>query len=176
MFLAHSVDNQTRNYDTKCPNHHPSLSTLRSKGLSRSKMKWWAIYANLPTNATVKIWELSLLFDPTFFLHINAFRSEVNPSVLLLEKRKASTLSLRAVDIRKLCVHCHDVCNIASSTCISVNYVEISLNVITSNVHKTVASYKTVQPFCSDVVVHNVNVISSPTCKVVSWAYFLRIL
>ena len=35
-----------------------------------------------------------------------------------------------------------------------------------SNVHKTVVSYKTVQSFCSDVVVQNVNVISSPICKV----------
>ena len=41
-----------------------------------------------------------------------------------------------------------------------------SLNIIRSNVHKTVASYKTVQSLCSDVVVQNVNVISSPTCKV----------
>ena len=39
-FLAPSADKQTRNYDTECPNHHPSLSTPRSKGLSRSKMKW----------------------------------------------------------------------------------------------------------------------------------------
>ena len=38
-FLAPSADKQTRNYDTKCSNHHPFLSTLRSKGLSRSKMK-----------------------------------------------------------------------------------------------------------------------------------------
>ena len=29
-----SADKQTRNYDTECSNHHPSLSTLRSKGLS----------------------------------------------------------------------------------------------------------------------------------------------
>ena len=43
-FLAPSSDKQTRNYDTECSNHHPSLSTLRSKGLNRSKMKWWAIY------------------------------------------------------------------------------------------------------------------------------------
>ena len=43
---------------------------------------------------------------------------------------------------------------------------EIPLNVIRSNVHKTVVSYKTVQSLCSDVVVQNVNVISSPTCKV----------
>ena len=39
-FLAPSADKQTRNYDTECSNHHPSLSTLRPKGLSRSKMKW----------------------------------------------------------------------------------------------------------------------------------------
>ena len=39
-FLVPSADKQTRNYDTEYSNHHPSLSTLRSKGLSRSKMKW----------------------------------------------------------------------------------------------------------------------------------------
>ena len=43
-FLAPSADKQTRNYDTECSNHHPTLSTLRSKGLSRSKMKWRGIY------------------------------------------------------------------------------------------------------------------------------------
>ena len=32
--------------------------------------------------------------------------------------------------------------------------------------HKTVVSYKTVQSFCSDVAVQNVNVTSSPICKV----------
>ena len=72
----------------------------------------------------------------------------------------------RTVNVGKLCVHCHDVCNIAPPTFISVNYDEIPLNVIRSNVHKTVVSYKTVQSLCSDVVVQNVNVISSPTCKV----------
>ena len=41
--LAPFADKQTRNYDTKYSNHYPSLSTLRPKGLSRSKMKWWAI-------------------------------------------------------------------------------------------------------------------------------------
>ena len=39
-FLAPSADKQTRNYDTECSNHHPSLSTLRPKGLSNSMMKW----------------------------------------------------------------------------------------------------------------------------------------
>ena len=39
-FLAPSANKKTRNYDTECSNHHPSLSTLRPKGLSRSMMKW----------------------------------------------------------------------------------------------------------------------------------------
>ena len=39
-FLAPPTDNQTRNYDPDCSNHHPSISTLRSKGPSRSKIKW----------------------------------------------------------------------------------------------------------------------------------------
>ena len=39
-FLASSADKQTRNYDTECSNHHLPVSILRSKGLSRSKMKW----------------------------------------------------------------------------------------------------------------------------------------
>ena len=39
-FLAPSADNKTCNYDTEYSNHRPSLSTLRSKGLSRSKMRW----------------------------------------------------------------------------------------------------------------------------------------
>ena len=30
-----------------CSNHHPSLSTLRSKRLSSSKRKWWAIYTQI---------------------------------------------------------------------------------------------------------------------------------
>ena len=54
-FLAPSADKQTRNYDTEWSNHHPSLSTLRSKGLSRSKMKWWAIYTNLPVDVIVRL-------------------------------------------------------------------------------------------------------------------------
>ena len=54
-FLAHSTDKQTHNYDTEDSNHHPSLSTLRSKGLSHSKMKWGAIYTNLPVNVIVRL-------------------------------------------------------------------------------------------------------------------------
>ena len=37
----------------ECSNHHPSLSTLRSKGLSRIKMKWGA--TNLRVNAIVRL-------------------------------------------------------------------------------------------------------------------------
>ena len=38
--LAPSADKETCKYDTECSNSHPSLSTQKSKGLSRSKMKW----------------------------------------------------------------------------------------------------------------------------------------
>ena len=69
----------------------------------------------------------------------------------------------------KLHVHGHDVCNIAPPTCISVNFVEIPLNFIRSNIHKTVILYKTVQSLCSDVVVQNVNVIPLVACEVVSF-------
>ena len=54
-FLAFSADKQTSNYDTECSNHHPSLTTLRLKELSRSKIKWWATYTNLPVNAIDKL-------------------------------------------------------------------------------------------------------------------------
>ena len=53
-FLAPSSEKQTRNYDIECSNHHPSLSTLSPKGLSRSKMKWLAIYTNLPVDVIVR--------------------------------------------------------------------------------------------------------------------------
>ena len=39
LFLASSDDKQTHNYDLEWSNQHPSLSTLKSKGLSRSNMK-----------------------------------------------------------------------------------------------------------------------------------------
>ena len=54
-FLAPSADKQPCNYDIECSNHHPSLSTLRPKSLSRTKMKWWAVYPNLPVDAIVKL-------------------------------------------------------------------------------------------------------------------------
>ena len=49
MVLAPSSDKQTRNYDTECSNHYPSLSILRSKGLNRSKMKYIFVYLCLLT-------------------------------------------------------------------------------------------------------------------------------
>ena len=39
-FLALSADKQTHNYYRECSNHHPSLSTLKPKRSSHSKMKW----------------------------------------------------------------------------------------------------------------------------------------
>ena len=54
-FLAPSADKETRKYDIERSNHHPSLSTLRPKGLSRSKMKWWAIGTNLPMDVIVRL-------------------------------------------------------------------------------------------------------------------------
>ena len=54
-FLAPSADKQTRKYDIERSNHHPSLSILRPKGLSRSKMKWLAIYRNLARHVIVRL-------------------------------------------------------------------------------------------------------------------------
>ena len=47
-FLAPSADKQTRSYDTECSDDHLILLILRKKGLSHSKMKWIAVYTNLP--------------------------------------------------------------------------------------------------------------------------------
>ena len=54
-FLAPYSNMQIRNYETVCSNHHSPSSTLRSKGLSCSKMKWWTIYTSLPVNAIVRL-------------------------------------------------------------------------------------------------------------------------
>ena len=54
-FLAPSVDKQTRDYDIEFSNHHPSVSTVRPKGFSRSKVKWWGICLNLPVDAIVRL-------------------------------------------------------------------------------------------------------------------------
>ena len=54
-FLPSSAAKQTRNYDIECSNHHPLLSNVRRKGLSNSKMKWWAIYTNWPVDVKVRL-------------------------------------------------------------------------------------------------------------------------
>ena len=54
-FLAPSAYKQTRNYDIECSNHHRFLSTLRLKKLSQSKMKWWAIYKNIPVGVIIRL-------------------------------------------------------------------------------------------------------------------------
>ena len=53
--LAPSADEPTGNYDIECSNDLPSLSTIRPRQLSRSKMKWWAIYTNLPMDVMVRL-------------------------------------------------------------------------------------------------------------------------
>ena len=55
MFLAASADKETHNYDIDCSNNRHSLWSRTSKGLSCSKMKWWAIYADLPVNAIARL-------------------------------------------------------------------------------------------------------------------------
>ena len=49
--LVTSAGKQTRSYNTDCSKYNHFLSTLRWKGLSRSKRNWWAIYTDLPVNA-----------------------------------------------------------------------------------------------------------------------------
>ena len=54
-FLALSAAKKTRDCDAECKYHRCSLSTLMLKGLSGSKIKWWAIYTNLPVNAIIRL-------------------------------------------------------------------------------------------------------------------------
>ena len=86
-----------------------------------------------------------------------------------------STMLRRTGNVRELRVHCHDVCNINPPTYISVNCVEIPMNIIRSDIHKTIVSYNTVQSFFSDVVAQNVNVISSTICKVLCFKKHHRV-
>ena len=69
-FLAPPVDKQTRKYNIECSNHHPSLSTLRPKGLSPSNMKWGAICTNSAVDVIVRLAHLrsgDSQFQVTFF-------------------------------------------------------------------------------------------------------------
>ena len=127
------------------------------------------ISANISKPVLVTASTVSVISDVTM-QSVNVTRVPVCRCVSKKQRKtffyQHSTMLRRTVNVCKLRVHCHDVCNINPRTYISVNCVEIPMNIIRSNVHKTVVSYKTVQSFCSDVVVQNVNVISSPTCKV----------
>ena len=49
-FLAPSADKKTHNHNKQSSNHHPSLSILRPRGLSRRKIKYRVISTNLPVN------------------------------------------------------------------------------------------------------------------------------
>ena len=112
------------------------------------------ISANISEPVLVTASTVSVISDVTM-QSVNVTSVPVCRSVCKNERQiffyQPSTLLLRAVNVCKVRVHCYDVCNIAPPTCISVNCVEIPLNVIRSNVHETVVSYKTVQSFCSDV-------------------------
>ena len=79
-FLASSTDKQTLTYEAECSNHHPSLSILRSKGLSLSKMKWWAIYTNLPVSAIVR------LPQPHILSLYNAYTHWFHAHILICKK------------------------------------------------------------------------------------------
>ena len=70
MFLAPSADNETRNHETDCSSHHPSHSTLRSKGLTLSKM----IYIFLEISPRI-LEKKGIIF--TFCIHDAACNLEV---------------------------------------------------------------------------------------------------
>ena len=55
IILTRSPDKRTRKYGTDCSKRHPSISALRPKWLSPSKMKLWTIYTSLPVNVIVKL-------------------------------------------------------------------------------------------------------------------------
>ena len=48
-FLPPCAEKQTSNYDIEYSNRHASISTL-----SRSKIRWWAIYTTLPVKVIVR--------------------------------------------------------------------------------------------------------------------------
>ena len=105
-FLAPSGEKETRNYDIECSNHHPSLSTLRPKGLSCSKMKWWAICTNLPVDVIVRLphpWSGDSQFQETFLApsadketrnyHIEC--SDHHPSLSTLSPKRLSRSKMK---------------------------------------------------------------------------------
>ena len=68
-FLASPTDNQTSNTDRMSSNHQSSLSTLKSKELSSSEMKWWL-------KKTMKMYlqlSLSLSFSLSLYICIYTY-------------------------------------------------------------------------------------------------------
>ena len=108
------------------------------------------ISANISKPVLVTASTVSVISDVTM-QSVNVTRVPVCRCVSKNERKtffyQHSTMLRRTVNVCKLRVHCHDVCNINPRTYISVNCVEIPMNIIRSNVHKTVVSYKTVQSF-----------------------------
>ena len=74
-FLAPSADKQTHNYDTECSNHNPSLSTLRPKRLSRSKMKLWAIYKFIYIYIYIYIYYICYILYILIYIYILSFKN-----------------------------------------------------------------------------------------------------
>ena len=103
------------------------------------------ISANISKPVLVTASTVSVIFDVTM-QNVNVTSVPACRSVSKNQRQtffyQPSTLLRRTVNVCKLRVHCHDVCNITSPTCISVNCVENLLNVIRSNVHKTVFCIK----------------------------------
>ena len=99
------ADKQTCNYDTECSIHYPSLSTLRSKGLSRSKMKWWATYKNWPVHVIVRLphpWSGDSQRQKTF-LALSADKQTHNSDTACLNHHPyLSTLRSKGLSLRKM--------------------------------------------------------------------------
>ena len=97
----------------ECSNHHPSLSTLRLKGLSHSKMKWWAIYNNLPVNAIVRLphpWSGHSQGQETLYIYIYCW----------------DFMALRLI-VPSLPAHIHVYC--------TSPYIQLSVHTDTQSVH-----------------------------------------
>ena len=102
------------------------------------------ISANISKPVLVTASTVSVISDVTM-QSVNVTRVPVCRCVSKNERKtffyQHSTMLRRTVNVCKLRVHCHDACNINPPTCISVNCVEIPLNIIRCNVHKAAVSY-----------------------------------
>ena len=76
VLLAPSADNQTHNYDIKCSNHHPSLSTLSSNRLNCCQGKWWTICIQIWIQR-IKCFIKNFSFKESIFWLINLFLKDM---------------------------------------------------------------------------------------------------